>query len=193
MVSPPTQLSTLTKEREAAASTKQEEVRSFDASAQARELRMWIHALRAFFNPRNHPFPETQLSDLIKHDWINELHIVRGTLLRASQLVLHLIHLEKSSNTIFGETDEAFALNDPAAPNIADEIEGEIEDDSLSAAAGLLSDACELCESLMSAPKVNLHAWTNLAETLAHVLDEIDKSKALSQFASAQAALNVPV
>src|SRR5437763_10766385 len=104
MVSSPTQLSTLTNEREAAAPTKQEDLRGFDVGAQASELRMWIHALRAFFNSRNHPFPETQQSDLVTHDWVNELHIVRGTLLRASQLVFHLVHLEKSGNTIFTET-----------------------------------------------------------------------------------------
>src|ERR1043165_9966921 len=109
MVSSPTQLSTLTKEREVAASPGLEDKGSFDAYAQAREFKMWIDALRTFFNPRNHPFPETNQSDLVKHDWINELNIVRGTLLRASQLVFHLIHSENSGNTLFTETDETFA------------------------------------------------------------------------------------
>jgi hypothetical protein len=192
MVSPPMQLSTLTKEREVAAPAKPEELKGFDLYAQARELSMWVHALRAFFNPRNHPFPETNQADLIKHDWTNELHIVRGILLRASQLVFHLMHSEKSGETIFGETDEAFTLDDVLSANVAGEIEGKLEDDSLYVAASLLSDACELCESLMSAPKVNLHAWTNLAESLSHVLKQLENSKAFSQFASTQAPLNIP-
>jgi hypothetical protein len=193
MVSPPMQLNTLTNEREVAAQqARLEDLSSFDAYAQARDLKMWIHALRAFFNPRNHPFPETNQSDLVKHDWINELTIVRGTLLRASQLVFHLIHSENSGNTLFTETDEAFALDDGVAANVADEMEGELEDDSLYTAASLLSDACELCESLLNAPKVTLHAWTNLGETLAHTLNQIDNSKALSQFVAHRATLNIP-
>lgn len=193
MVSPPAELSTFTTEREVVAAPKlEEDVRGFDAQAQARELSMWLRALRAFLNPRHHPFPEMNQSAALNHDWSHELRIARGTLLRASQLVFHLIHSEKSENTIFGEADAGFTLDDAITGGIADNMEGELEDDSLSDAAVLLSDACELIESLLGAKKVDLRSWTNLAETLSHTLHRVDGSKALAQVAPVKAAHNVP-
>src|SRR4051812_37520294 len=192
MVSPPMQLSTLAREREAAGATMPGDVKSFDAQGQAREFRMWVQALRAFFNPHNHPFSETNQSAPLEHDWTNELNVVRGTLLRASQLVFHLVHSEQSGKTIFGGTDEAFALDDAAAADVAAEMEGELEDDSLINSASLLGEAWELSESLLGAPVVNLRTWTNLAETLSHIINRIESSKALAPFASTQVGCNVP-
>ncbi|HEV7375891.1 MAG TPA: hypothetical protein VGN95_14320, partial [Pyrinomonadaceae bacterium] len=146
MGSPPTQLSALIEEKESASSKPLEESGGFDGSQRARELRMWIRALRSFFNLRNHPLPDAYRSDLITHDWIYELRIVRGILLRCSQLAFHLIHLEKSDQTIFDEADAASSLDELSTSNQAADGKGGLKDDSLHSLAATLSDACALCE-----------------------------------------------
>src|SRR5215210_6006399 len=75
-----------------------------------REISAWMCSLQSFFNLYNHPFPEGSQADLITHDWTNELRIVRGTLLRCSQLVFQSVHFEKADATIFDEADAHVAL-----------------------------------------------------------------------------------
>jgi hypothetical protein len=192
MGSPPTQLSALIEEKESTPAIPREESAISDGSQQARELRMWIRALRSFFNLRNHPLPDAYRSDLITHDWIYELRIVRGILLRCSQLAFHLIHLEKSDQTIFDEADAASSLDELSTSNQAADRKVELKDDSLHSLAATLSDASALCESLLESQPVNLHVWTNLGETLAHALGRVELSKIISQIASDQATTVVP-
>jgi hypothetical protein len=192
MGSPPTQLSALIEEKESLPSIPREESVGPDGSRQARELRMWIRALRSFFYLRNHPLPDAYRSDLITHDWIYELRIVRGILLRCSQLAFHLIHLEKSDQTIFDEADAASSLDELAASNQATDGKAELKDDSLHSLAATLSDASALCDSLLESQPVNLHVWTNLGETLARALGRSEVSKIISQIASDQATTSVP-
>jgi hypothetical protein len=192
MGSPPTQLSALIEEKESTPSIPREESVGSDGSQQARELRMWIRALRSFFNLRNHPLPDAFRSDLITHDWIYELRIVRGILLRCSQLAFHLIHLEKSDQTIFDEADAASSLDELSTANQAADAKTELKDDSLHSLAATLSDASALCESLLESQTVNLHVWTNLGETLARALGRSEVSKIISQIASDQPATVVP-
>lgn len=161
-----------------------------DGGAQARELKMWVHALRSFFNLRNRPQSELSSSDLIKHDWTNELHIVRGALLRASRIVFQLVHLEESDSTIFDEDEVGISLSDSVTASA--DVEAEHKGDSLYNVAALIGDASELCDSLLYAGEVSLHAWTNYGESLARLLDSIEKSRAFSQITSRQAALNIP-
>jgi len=192
MGSPPTQLSALIEEKESTPSIPREESGGPDGSQQARELRMWIRALRSFFNLRNHPLPDAYRSDLITHDWIYELRIVRGILLRCSQLAFHLIHLEKFDQTIFDEAVAASALDELSISNQAADGKTELKDDSLHSLAATLSDASALCESLLESQSVNLHVWTNLGETLARALGRSEMSKIISLIAADQSTTGVP-
>jgi hypothetical protein len=192
MGSPPTQLSALIEEKESPPSIRQEEIAGPDGSQQARELRMWIRALRSFFNLRNHPLPDAYRSDLITHDWIYELRIVRGILLRCSQLAFYLIHLEKSDQTIFDEADAASSPDELSSSNQASAGKAALKDDSLHSLAATLSDACALCDSLLESQPVNLHVWTNLGETIARALGRSEVSKIISQITSDQATTSIP-
>lgn len=186
------QLSTLAEERESPKTFQREEPESADANPQARELQMWIRALRSFFNHRNHPLPDTSQSDLMTHDWTPELRIVRKDLLRCSHLIFHLLHLEKSDKTIFDEPDAAIALDELSTSNQAAAGKTELKGDSLHLLAATLRDASALCESLLESQPVSLHVWTNLGETLTHALGRPDVVKTISQMSAAPVASNVP-
>jgi hypothetical protein len=194
MSSPPTQLSTLTEEREASSPTsiRYEESVGSDSNLHARELQMWIRALRSFFNLRNHPLPDAYRSDLITHDWTYELRIVRGILLRCSQLTFHLIHLEKSDQAIFEEASAAISLDEFSTSNQAADAKVELKDDSLHSLAATLSDASALCESILESYPVTLHAWTNLGEILGRALGRTDVSKTISGIVSAPLTNGIP-
>lgn len=165
---------------------------SFDASAHVSEISMWLRALRSFFNPYNHPFTEANQAGLLTHDWTNELRIVRGTLLRCSQLVFQSVHFEKSDNTIFDETDAADALDSLSPAATAVEVKTGVNDTSLLALAAAAGDAYALCESLPGTRPVSLHAWVSLGESINRSLSRLEGAKALAQLQSRQEALDLP-
>lgn len=197
MGSPPTQLGTLTEERESVrvGEPLEAEPPQVDGAAEVRELRMFVRALRSFFDPGNHPLAVGNQSDLVAHDWSNELRVARVTLLRCSRLLHRLINLEnleKSDQTIFDDVEEAVAFDDLPAADVSDKAESELKDDSLGALAALIGEASELCESVGEARPLRLHAWTNLGEAMGIILDSFEQSSALSAAESTQTALNIP-
>ena len=186
------QLGTLTEERAMPPLIGRKDSDGFEAGAHARELKMWVRGLRSFFNLRNRPQAEINRADLVKHDWTSELRMVHGALLRASRLVFHLIHLEKSDSTIFDDDEEGLSLSDGVSSSVDQEVEAEHKDDSLYNVAALLGDASELCESLLEAEAISLHAWTNFGESLMRLFDRIEALRAFQQIVSRQATLNIP-
>ncbi len=163
-----------------------------DAGTHAREISMWLRALRSFFNTYNHPLPEGNQEGLVTHDWTNELKIARGTLLRASELVFQSVHFEQSDNTIFDEPEAAVTLDTLSPQGSAEEIKTGVTDDALLALAGSLGDACDLCQSLLELRPVSLHAWGNLGESLNRDLGRLDGTKILTRLYTRQETLNIP-
>ncbi|MDT4895273.1 MAG: hypothetical protein QOH25_350 [Acidobacteriota bacterium] len=144
-----------------------------------------MRSLQSFFNLYNHPFSEASQANLIAHDWANELRIVRGTLLRCSQLVFQSVHFEKSDNTIFDETDAPVAL-------AHQEVKTGVKDSSLLALATALGDAHASCQSLLNLRPVSLHAWVNLGQRLDGELDKLEGTKILAGAYSRQGWMNIP-
>lgn len=193
MFSPPTEAATLPEDKNSPLpSIERDDPGSFDANLHAREIMMWMRALRSFFNPCNHPLLEANQASLVMHDWTNELRIVRGTLLCCSQLVFQSVHFERSDNTIFDETDAAGTLAPLAASGSSEEFKTGVKDNSLLALAATLGDAYALCQSLLELRPVSLHAWINFGESLNRNLSRLEGTRALSQLYSRQEALNVP-
>lgn len=186
------QLGTLTVERIMPPLIGRKDSDVLEAGSQARELKMWIRGLRSLFNLRNRPQAEINRADLVKHDWTSELRMVKGALQRASRLVFHLVHLEESDSTIFDEGEAGLSLGDSVSSSMEAEVKAEHKDDSLYNVAALLGDASELCESLLEAEGVGLHAWTNFGGNLMRLFDRIEESRAFQQVVSRQAALNIP-
>lgn len=174
-------------------SIKRDDLSVFDGSVDAREISTWVRALRSFLNLYNHPFPEAQQANLVSHDWTNELRIVRGTLLRCSQLVFSAVHFEKTDNTIFDEADGAGIVAPLSSSNPSNEIKTGVKDTSLLALAAALGSGCASCQSLLELRPVNLHAWVNLGEGLERELDGIEGTNLLAELYSRQELLNIPV
>ena len=185
-----TELNTITSEAKSLESSTR--VEPGDDLSYTRELQMWIRALRSFFDLRNYPLPDAYRSDVITHNWTYELRIVRGVLLRCSQLVRQLIHPEKSDETIFDDAGPASALNEYSMPGDALATNSSLEDEWLSVMAATIGDAYSLCESLLEAQPLSLHAWTSFGETLTGALSRSEQGGPTNQLTHARARLNLP-
>jgi hypothetical protein len=164
-----------------------------DGDSGMREISMWMRGLRSFFNIYNHPVPEAGHATLITHDWVDELRILRGTLLRCTQLVFQSVHFEKFDNTIFDETDASGTLSHPSHVSPSAEAQPDVKDDSLLALAAVLGDACASAQLLLELRPVKLHAWMDLGEGLDRNLSGLEGIKAITQFYSRYASASVPV
>lgn len=157
-----------------------------------RELAAWMRSLRSFFNLYNQPLAEGGQANLVNHDWTNELRIVRGTLLRCSQLVFQSIHFEKADHTIFDETDARDSLNSLSSLNPSEEMKTGVPTASLLTLAATLGDACASCQSLLELRPVGLHTWVNLGEELNRNLRGLEGTRTVAQLYSRQEWLNLP-
>jgi hypothetical protein len=187
--SPPMQIGTLTEEREVPPSIPQEE---FDGTKQARELKLWLRALLTFFNLRNHPQIFTSQANLTTQDWSSELRIVRGILLRCSQLSIQLLNLDASDETIFDEVVPEAALDEFVSPDFSTDVKSELLDDSLQALTVALEEAFTLCGCVLGAGSVSLSAWVNLEGILMRRLAAFEGLKLPGQTSSAPAIQNIP-
>ena len=157
-----------------------------------RELSAWMRSLQSFFNLYNHPLPEADQSNLITHDWSSELRIVRGTLLRCSQLVFQSVHFEKSDKTIFDETDAPSALAQLSSSVQSEEVKTGLKDTSLLALATALGDAYASVQSVLNLRPVSLYTWVNLGQRLDADLGRLEGTKVLAGAYSRQGWLNLP-
>ncbi|HKR02147.1 MAG TPA: hypothetical protein VJT09_15835 [Pyrinomonadaceae bacterium] len=193
MVSPPTEAATLPEENNfAPPAINQEEPASFGDTEHARELIVWLRALRSFFDPGNYPRAEVGQADLIEHDWANELRIVRETLLRCSQLVFQSIRFDSSEARIFDETDGAGALDQLSPSSPSPEAKTGLKDAALLDLAAALGDGYNLCQSLLELRTVSLHAWLNLGASLDGQLGRQNGANLPVQLYSQREPLNIP-
>jgi hypothetical protein len=66
------------------------------------ELEVWIRCFDRFFRIRNHPFTETEMREVVRRDFSEELKIVRSVSLRMSQLCTEIITLDRTDSDYFG-------------------------------------------------------------------------------------------
>lgn len=161
-------------------------------SLNAREISTWMRSLRSFFNLYNQPFSEGSQTNLVTHDWTNELRIARGTLLRCSQLVFQSVYFEKSDNTIFDETETKVSLASLSSLSPSEEVKTGVPNASLLTLAAALGDACTSCQLLLELRPVSLRAWVNLGEELERSLRGLEGTKITAQLYSRQEWLNIP-
>lgn len=192
MLTPSTEAATLTEERDfPLPPVKRDQPIVSDGSIHARELSTWMRALRSFFNLYNHPFPEANQASLMTHDWAHELRIVRGTLLRCSQIVFSSVHFENADKTIFDETDAELGSAQHTSSGSLEEDTG-VKDSSLLALAATLGDGCASCQSLLELRHVGLPDWVNLGQWLEHNLNGLEDTNLPSQLYSRQESQNIP-
>lgn len=193
MLSPSTEAATLTEEKDfPLPPVKRDEPGVFDGSIHAREISTWMRALRSFFTLCNQPFPEANQASMMTHDWAHELRIVRGTLLRCSQIVFSSVHYEKSDKTIFDETEMDVAIAPHTSSSSLEEVETGVKDSSLLTLAATLGDGCASCQSLLALRHVSLHDWVNLGQWLERNLNGLEETNLAAQLYSRQELLNIP-
>lgn len=164
----------------------------FQGITGVREICIWMRSLRSFFNLYNQPLAEGNQANLVTHDWTNEVRIVRGTLLRCSQLAFQSVHFETSDNTIFDETDGGGSLAPLSSLGSSDEAKTGVSVTSLLTLAAALGEACASCQSLLEQRPVSLHAWVTLGEELERNLRGLEGTKTMAQLYSRQEWLNLP-
>ena len=193
MFSPSAGATTLPEEKDfPPAAIKENSPDDSQGSTGVREIGTWMRGLRSFFNLRNQPLAEGSQANLVTHDWTNELRIVRGALLRCSQLVFQSVHFEKSDNTIFDETDTRDSLAPLSSLSSSEEVKTGMPATSLLTLAAALGDACASCQSLLEMRPVSLHAWVNLGEALERNLRGLEGTKTVARLYSRQEWLNLP-
>lgn len=153
-----------------------------------RELGMWLRALSSFFQIRNQPFSEADLAEAIRRDWSNEARIVRGLLLRISQLTQCLVRDQLSGGAGLNEGDEGDSLNlllhTVDQPNVFDEQTNR----SFVALAEALGDDCAVCEALLEGGHVSFYAWTSLGKIIAREVERADAVRSMARLLQHQAA-----
>jgi hypothetical protein len=192
MFSPSAETSSLSEDKDFPPPSTKNDFAEGSSDRGLREISAWMRSLQSFFNFYNHPLPEASQANLITHDWANELRILRGTLLRCSQLIFQSAHFEKSDKTIFDETDAHAVFAPLASSSPSEEVKTGVKDTSLLALAVALGDAYASCQSVLNLRPVSLHTWVNLGQRLNGELGRLEGTKALAGADSRQSWLNIP-
>ncbi|MBD0373336.1 MAG: hypothetical protein ICV60_21045 [Pyrinomonadaceae bacterium] len=138
---------------------------------QARTLGLWLCALTSFFKIRNHPFSETEQSEIVTRDWSNELRIARRCLLQSAQLANNLGAQQRATkpSAVLTGTGELTLPDSLAATDSGAQASG--SNDETVALAETLANLCAICEAMMEARSVRFKAWSHLGKTLVRDLE----------------------
>lgn len=135
------------------------------------ELEVWIRCFDRFFRIRNHPFSETELREIVRRDFSEELKIVRSVSLRMSQLCTEIITMDRTDSTYFGQYVESEILYTDGALRYEDKpIKTPTPEDSLSKLIESLADLRPIFESLTQASFVNFQTFTSVGKLLSREL-----------------------
>ncbi len=129
------------------------------------ELEVWIRCFDRFFRIRNHPFSETELREIVRRDFSEELKIVRSVSLRMSQLCTDIISLDRTDSTYFGQYVESEILQTEGTWCFEDKpLKSATPEDSLSLLIESLADLRPIFESLTQAPSVSFQTFTSVGK-----------------------------
>lgn len=135
------------------------------------ELEVWIRCFDRFFRIRNHPFTETELREIVRRDFSEELKIVRSVSLRMSQLCTEIISLDRTDSSYFGQYVESEILQSDGTWRYDDKpLKSGTPEDSLSLLIESLADLRPIFESLTQAPFVNFQTFTSVGKLLSREL-----------------------
>lgn len=135
------------------------------------ELEVWIRCFDRFFRIRNHPFSETELREIVRRDFSEELKIVRSVSLRMSQLCTEIISLDRTDSSYFGQYVESEILHTEGTWRYEDKpLKSATPEDSLSLLIESLADLRPIFESLTQSPFVNFQTFTSVGKVLSREL-----------------------
>ena len=143
----------------------------------ARELAVWLRAVRCYFKHANQPLTEQERANISARNFKAETRVVRDALTRS----LHLLGGVERGETPAAEAAEsglAQTRGRVAAPGLAG------AGDSLSDLADALRDASKLCEAMLESPTVGIGGWSGLGRVLER---ELRRSEAAGLIEASQA------
>jgi hypothetical protein len=154
----------------------------------ARELAVWLRAVRSYFNHANQPLTDAERANISARNFKSEARVVRDALVRSLHL-LGAVERGEVAAEVAGAGDapgvNASASDRASAPALAG------AGDSLSDLADALRDAAKLCEAMLDAPSVGIGGWSGLGRVLERDLKRSEAAGLIeaSQASSASAAL----
>jgi hypothetical protein len=155
--------------------------------SRANELGMWLRALQSFFEPRNHPFTETERAGILSRDFRAETRIAQIALLRSSQLVHGLIRRDLPDAEASESTVTKVALY--AAR------EGVCETDEQRAALirlnAYIGDAWAAAQSLHAKGAVSFSEWSSFGGAFLRCLERAEAAINLMRHARRPAHVNL--
>jgi hypothetical protein len=125
----------------------------------ARELAVWLRAVRSYFDHANQPLTESERANISARNFKSETRIVRDALVRS----LHLLGGVERGETAAGASGEsalAQTRGRASAPGLAG------AGDSLGELADALRDASKLCDAMLESPAVGIGGWSGLGRML---------------------------
>jgi hypothetical protein len=143
----------------------------------ARELAVWLRALRSYFDHANQPLTEPERANISARNFKSETRVVRDALMRS----LHLLGVVERGETPPNSADGSGLAQTSArapVPGLAG------AGDSLGDLADALRDASKLCEAMLESPTVGIGGWSGLGRVLAR---ELRRSEAAGLIESSQA------
>ncbi|OLE52135.1 MAG: hypothetical protein AUG51_19450 [Acidobacteria bacterium 13_1_20CM_3_53_8] len=152
------------------------------------EAGVWLLSLRSFFEPRNHPFPDSSPIEKLKHDWSDELRVACAVIRDISSMTARL-SAEKNGqeSLLFAES----LAEDSEPTDVVGEKENGESNNSLFVLREALYSANALCKSLLEARPVRLQSWEVVGRAIVHQLFAAKEAAAMAREAirSADATL----
>ncbi|HEX4945874.1 MAG TPA: hypothetical protein VFZ34_04400 [Blastocatellia bacterium] len=135
------------------------------------ELEVWVRCFDRFFRIRNHPFSETELREIVRRDFSEEVKIVRSVSLRMSQLCTDIISLDRTDSAYFGSFIESEILQTDVTWSYQHKpFKAGSPEDSLSLLVESLADLRPILESLIQAPHINFQTFTSIGKLISREL-----------------------
>jgi hypothetical protein len=153
------------------------------------ELRLWLRALRSFFDLGNHPFSDDERAEISTRNFKGETRVVRDVLLRCLQLIGSRPANEKLTRNEDELLDAALHVAPTARNDAAHELDA--PEGTLSALAEVLQDASRLGGALLEAPSVGFDGWSGLCGFLSRELARSEAAQLLLATPPADAASDV--
>jgi hypothetical protein len=170
-----------------------EEAQKIDGSDEptpARELGLWLRALRSFFDQANHPFAEAERADISTRSFSCETAIARDVLFRCLQLVRGLSSAEgdiAAPPTLAALEPEAVRADGRWRPSGVT-----LGESGLDELTEILKDACGLAGALLKAPAVSFEGWSSLGNVLTRELRGSETAALLTGSPAGVGALLTP-
>jgi hypothetical protein len=155
----------------------------FREGGPAHELGLWLRALSAFCQVRDHLSTSTDQNEVVSRDWTGEVRLTRRVLLRCTQLSYSLLKpysAQEDDLLADAETPDGAAAA-PIAPVPASaemDIMADAADRSFMTLAEALKESFAVCDALLEKPPVSLHTWASIGKTLTRQLGQLEAAQA---------------